>query len=174
MDSDELRWGLYRDSFEGLPRGYENSVVQRTSLWIEICESTDIEVIWDAVQSFGATHHGRPSGALSQIGGISFFLSKSPGGYGDGGAIFTEDGDSADKMRWIHVHGQEKKHFRPIIGINGRLDSLQAEIVFEKLKIFEDEMRLREEVASRYESLLRDLPLTLPSLSEGNTSVYAQ
>lgn len=77
-------------------------------------------------------------------------------------------------MRWNHVHGQEKKHFRPIIGINGRLDSLQAEIVFEKLKIFEDEMRLREEVASRYDSLLPDLPLTLPSLSEGNTSVYAQ
>jgi UDP-2-acetamido-2-deoxy-ribo-hexuluronate aminotransferase len=77
-------------------------------------------------------------------------------------------------MRWNHVHGQEKKHFHPIIGISGRLNLLQAAIVLEKLKIFEDEMRLREEVASRYDGLLRDLPLTLPSLSEGNTSVYAQ
>lgn len=77
-------------------------------------------------------------------------------------------------MRWNHVHGQEKKHFHPIIGISGRLNLLQAAIVLEKLKIFEDEMRLREEVASRYDSLLRGLPLTLPSLFEGYTSVYSQ
>jgi len=133
-----------------------------------------IPVIEDAAQSFGAEHRGRRSGGLGLVGSTSFFPSKPLGGYGDGGALFTDDDELAERMRWIHVHGQERKHHHPVLGINGRLDSLQAAVVLAKLEIFEDEIARRQAVAEGYRERLAGLPLQLPEVAEGHTSVYAQ
>ncbi|MAS95525.1 MAG: aminotransferase DegT [Verrucomicrobiales bacterium] len=137
-------------------------------------EAGDIPVIEDAAQSFGATHHGKRSGGLGTIGSTSFFPSKPLGGYGDGGALFTDDDELAEKMRWIRLHGQEKKHYHPILGLNGRLDSMQAAVVLAKMEIFEEEVGMRQAVAERYSELLGECDLTLPKVAEGNTSVFAQ
>jgi UDP-2-acetamido-2-deoxy-ribo-hexuluronate aminotransferase len=140
-----------------------------------IASAAGIPVIEDAAQSFGATHHGVRSCALSHIGCTSFFPSKPLGCYGDGGAIFTNDDELADTMRQIRVHGQKVKHHHPIVGINGRMDTMQAAIVLEKLKVFDQECRLRNEVAARYDEMLSSIPgITTPRIAEGNTSVYAQ
>jgi UDP-2-acetamido-2-deoxy-ribo-hexuluronate aminotransferase len=111
----------------------------------------------------------------SQIGSTSFFPSKPLGGYGDGGALFTDDDTLAERMRHIRVHGQAKKHHHPILGINGRLDTIQAAIVLAKLDIFDDEIAKRQQVAATYNAqLARDPSITLPPVAESNTSVYAQ
>ncbi|MDC0304904.1 DegT/DnrJ/EryC1/StrS family aminotransferase [bacterium] len=139
----------------------------------------NIPVIEDAAQSFGATHHGKKSCSLSTIGSTSFFPSKPLGCYGDGGALFTDDDDLAATMRQIRVHGQAKKHHHPIIGINGRLDTIQAAILLEKIEIFDDEIRRRNEVAKSYgeafsQNSLADKGIKLPEVRTYNTSVWAQ
>lgn len=135
----------------------------------------NIPVIEDAAQSFGATHHGVKSGALSTVGSTSFFPSKPLGGYGDGGALFTNDDELADHMRWIRVHGQQKKHYHPLLGLNGRLDTLQAAILLPKLEIFPEEVELRQTVGQRYNERLAGIPgIECPVVGPGNTSVYAQ
>ncbi len=113
-----------------------------------------VPVIEDAAQSFGATHHGKKSGALSDIGCTSFFPSKPLGCYGDGGALFTDDDGLAEKMRQIRVHGQKVKHQHPMVGINGRLDTVQAAILLEELDLFPEECRLRWTLGKRYDDLL--------------------
>lgn len=137
-------------------------------------ENGDIPVIEDAAQSFGGTHRGKRSGGFGLVGSTSFFPSKPLGGYGDGGAIFTDDDELAEKMRWIRVHGQSAKNHHPVVGINGRLDSIQAAVVLAKLEIFEEEIALRQEVAARYSERLSGASVELPFVAEGNTSVYAQ
>jgi UDP-2-acetamido-2-deoxy-ribo-hexuluronate aminotransferase len=183
VDIEEDSWNLDPTLLEAaitektraiMPVGIYGQTANMTEINRIAAKNGNLPVIEDAAQSFGATHHGRRSGGLSGIGSTSFFPSKPLGGYGDGGAIFTDDAELAEKMRWIHVHGQEKKHYHPLLGVNGRLDSIQAAVVLAKLEIFEDEISLRQEVAGRYDELLEDLPLTLPLISEGNTSVYAQ
>lgn len=140
-----------------------------------IAATHGIPVIEDAAQSFGATHHGRKSCGLSAIGCTSFFPSKPLGCYGDGGAIFTDDDALADKMSQIRNHGQKVKHQHPLVGINGRLDTLQAAILLEKLEIFPEECRLRWEVGQRYNALLSDSHGTqAPVIAKENDSVYAQ
>ncbi|NDY73319.1 aminotransferase DegT [Desulfobacter hydrogenophilus] len=140
-----------------------------------IAERHGIPVIEDGAQSFGATHHGRRSCNQSLIGCTSFFPSKPLGCYGDGGAIFTSDDDLADRMRQIRVHGQKVKHQHPLVGINGRLDSLQAAILLEKFTLFPGECKAREKIGRRYDTLLTDIPgITIPVIAPGNTSVYAQ
>jgi UDP-2-acetamido-2-deoxy-ribo-hexuluronate aminotransferase len=134
-----------------------------------------IPVIEDAAQCFGATHHGAKSCNLSLIGCTSFFPSKPLGCYGDGGAIFTPDANLAEKMRQIRVHGQKVKHVHPLVGINGRLDTMQAAILIDKFEIFEEECRLRWEAGKRYDALLSAVPdIRPPVIAQGNTSVYAQ
>lgn len=140
-----------------------------------IADPLGIPVIEDAAQCFGATHHGHKACGQSLIGCTSFFPSKPLGCYGDGGAIFTEDGTLADKLRWIRIHGQKVKHQHPIVGINGRLDTLQAAILLEKLAIFSEECARRAAVGQRYDSLLTGIAaIRPPVVGEGNTSVYAQ
>jgi len=134
----------------------------------------DLPVIEDAAQSFGATHHGRKSCGLSTIGSTSFFPSKPLGAYGDGGALFTDDDTLADTMRQIGVHGQARKHHHPILGINGRLDTLQAAILLEKIEIFDDEIEKRQTVAAEYGRGIKNDAVILPKIADGNTSVYAQ
>ncbi len=174
MDPDLLEAAITERTKAIMPVGIYGQAANMTAI-NEIAERNgDIPVIEDAAQSFGATHHGKRSGSLGAVGSTSFFPSKPLGGYGDGGAIFTDDDDLADRMRWIRQHGQERKNHHPVLGINGRLDSIQAAVVLAKLEIFEDEIRMRQEVAARYANALKHSDVTLPVVEEGNTSVYAQ
>ncbi len=132
-----------------------------------------IPVIEDAAQSFGATYKGKYSGALSQIGCTSFFPSKPLGCYGDGGACFTNDPDLAQRMQAIRVHGQVMRYQHTSLGINGRMDTLQAAVLLEKLAIFPEEMQLRQEVAKRYDQLL-PAAIKKPTIKTHNQSAYAQ
>jgi UDP-2-acetamido-2-deoxy-ribo-hexuluronate aminotransferase len=116
----------------------------------EIAKKYNLPVIEDAAQSFGATYKGKKSSNLSTIGSTSFFPSKPLGCYGDGGALFTNDDELAEKFRWIRVHGQERKHHHPILGINGRMDTLQAAILLEILEVFPDEVQKRENLGQTY------------------------
>jgi len=142
---------------------------------IEVAKKYDLPVIEDAAQSFGATYKGKKSCNLSTIGSTSFFPSKPLGCYGDGGALFTNDDELAEKFRWIRVHGQERKHHHPILGINGRMDTLQAAILLEILDVFPDEVQKRENLGQTYSGGLAHLEgLGTPSIGEHNTSVYAQ
>ena len=141
----------------------------------EIAKKYNLPVIEDAAQSFGATFKGKKSCNLSTIGSTSFFPSKPLGCYGDGGALFTNDDEMAEKFRWIRVHGQEHKHHHPILGINGRMDTIQAAILLEILEVFPDEVIKRETLGQTYSTGLADVEgLVTLSIGEHNTSVYAQ
>ncbi len=157
-----------------MPVGIYGQTADMTAISRIAAAAGNLPVIEDAAQCFGATHHGKRSGALSLIGSTSFFPSKPLGGYGDGGALFTDDDELAEKFRWIRIHGQQRKHFHPVVGINGRLDTLQAAIVLAKMDLFEEEIAMRQAVADGYATRLADAGLTLPFVAEGNTSVYAQ
>jgi UDP-2-acetamido-2-deoxy-ribo-hexuluronate aminotransferase len=140
-----------------------------------IAEKYNLPVIEDAAQSFGATYNGKKSCNLSTIGSTSFFPSKPLGCYGDGGALFTNDDELAEKFRWIRVHGQERKHHHPILGVNGRFDTIQAAILSEILEVFPDEVQKRQNLGQTYSESLSYLKgLTTPRIGEHNTSVYAQ
>jgi UDP-2-acetamido-2-deoxy-ribo-hexuluronate aminotransferase len=138
-----------------------------------IAEKHGIAVIEDGAQSFGASYLGKKSGALSTIGCTSFFPSKPLGCYGDGGASFTDDDALATKMRQIRVHGQDRRYHHPLIGVNGRLDTIQAAVLLAKLPSFPAEVEARERIGARYSSLLKDV-VRVPVLADGSTHVYAQ
>ncbi|MBO9552019.1 DegT/DnrJ/EryC1/StrS family aminotransferase [Pseudomonas sp.] len=140
-----------------------------------IAKKYNIPVIEDAAQSFGATYKGRRSGGLTDIACTSFFPSKPLGGYGDGGAIFTNDPDLALVIRQIARHGQEKRYHHVRVGVNSRLDTLQAAILLAKLEIFDNEIQLRDQVANRYREMMGALDsIKLPYVAADNTSVFAQ
>ena len=140
-----------------------------------IAQKYNLPVLEDAAQSFGATYKGKKSCNLSKVGSTSFFPSKPLGGYGDAGALFTNDDELAEKFRWIRVHGQERKHHHPILGINGRMDTIQAAILLEILEAFPDEVQKRENLGQTYSEGLAHLDgLETPRIGEHNTSVYAQ
>ena len=134
----------------------------------------NIPVIEDAAQSLGALYKERQSCNLSTIGCTSFFPSKPLGCYGDGGACFTSDDQLAKLMKQIRVHGQDRRYHHPIIGFNGRLDTLQAAVLLAKLKRFDEEISKRAELGSRYTQLLSGAGVVTPFIAPGNTSVYAQ
>lgn len=139
----------------------------------EISAHHHLPVIEDAAQSFGALYNGRHSGNLSTVGCASFFPSKPLGAYGDGGACFTNDDALAHAMLEMRNHGQSARYQHTRIGINGRLDTLQAAILLAKLDVFDEELIARAETADRYTALLRDAVST-PSILPGRTSVWAQ
>jgi len=132
-----------------------------------------LPVIEDGAQSFGASCRGKRSCGLTTIGCTSFFPSKPLGGYGDGGACFTNDDALAKAMQEIHLHGQDRRYHHPRIGLNGRLDTIQAAILLVKLSVFEGEVELRARIGERYSQLLGAIVHT-PDIAAGNTSVYAQ
>lgn len=132
-----------------------------------------IPVIEDAAQSFGASYKGRMSCGLSTFGCTSFFPSKPLGGYGDSGATFTNDDHMAQAMREIRVHGQEKRYHHTRIGINGRIDTLQAAILLAKFAIFPSEVEARGRIGARYREMLSG-KLKLQALPDGYTNVYGQ
>lgn len=134
-----------------------------------------IPVIEDAAQSFGATYKGRKSCNLSTIACASFFPSKPLGCYGDGGAIFTNDDNLAKVMRQIARHGQDRRYHHIRVGVNSRLDTLQAAILLPKLAVLDAEMALRQQVAERYTKLLNEAGVhTAPYIEPHNTSAWAQ
>jgi len=174
MDPGKLEAAITPATKAIMPVGLYGQCADMTRI-NQIADKHGIPVIEDAAQCFGATHHGKKACNLSLIGCTSFFPSKPLGCYGDGGAIFTPDAALADKMRQIRIHGQKVKHQHPLVGINGRLDTLQAAILLEKFTLFPKECELRAEVGKRYDTLLSGIPgIQAPVIAPGNTSVYAQ
>ena len=133
-----------------------------------------IPVIEDAAQSFGASYKGRRSCNLSTIACTSFFPSKPLGCYGDGGAIFTNDDELAKVIRQIARHGQDRRYHHIRVGVNSRLDTLQAAILLPKLEIFPRELEQREQVAQGYARLLGEAGIAAPFVEEHNLSAWAQ
>ena len=132
-----------------------------------------LPVIEDGAQSFGATYKGRRSCGLSTIGSTSFFPSKPLGCYGDGGALFTDDDALAQAMREIRVHGQDRRYHHPRIGLNARMDTIQAAVLLAKLEAFPAEVEARARIGARYSELLLGVVKT-PTIEAHQTSVYAQ
>ncbi|WP_129645410.1 DegT/DnrJ/EryC1/StrS family aminotransferase [Peristeroidobacter agariperforans] len=148
-----------------------------------IARKHGIPVIEDAAQSFGATYKGKRSCAVSEVGSTSFFPSKPLGAYGDGGALFTDDDNLAKLMREIRVHGQDRRYHHPRLGINGRLDTLQAAVLLAKMEIFPDEVEARIKIGARYSQLINEVfakesdparKAVTPYIAPDCTSVYAQ
>jgi len=139
-----------------------------------IAEMHCIAVIEDAAQSFGATYKGQKSGNLTTIGCTSFFPSKPLGCYGDGGAIFTSDPELGKVIRQIARHGQERRYYHVRVGVNSRLDTLQAAILLPKLAILDDEITARRKVADAYNAAFDALGITTPTVREDSTSAWAQ
>ncbi|HHX2106021.1 TPA: UDP-2-acetamido-2-deoxy-3-oxo-D-glucuronate aminotransferase [Pseudomonas aeruginosa] len=139
-----------------------------------IASKYGIPVIEDAAQSFGASYKGKRSCNLSTVACTSFFPSKPLGCYGDGGAIFTNDDELATAIRQIARHGQDRRYHHIRVGVNSRLDTLQAAILLPKLEIFEEEIALRQKVAAEYDLSLKQVGIGTPFIEVNNISVYAQ
>ncbi|MHC3994622.1 DegT/DnrJ/EryC1/StrS family aminotransferase [Thiomicrolovo sp. ZZH C-3] len=133
-----------------------------------------LPVIEDACQSFGAEYKGKKSCNLSTIGCTSFFPSKPLGAYGDGGAVFTSDDAIASKIRMLLNHGQNERYKHKYIGINGRLDAIQAAVLNVKLAHFDDEVAARMRIGAAYSEKLANADVVTPAVIEDRTSVYAQ
>jgi dTDP-4-amino-4,6-dideoxygalactose transaminase len=150
----------------GLPADHDalNAVAKAESLF----------VLDDAAQGFGATYKGRKLGALAPATATSFFPAKPLGCYGDGGAVLTDDDGLAVVLKSLRVHGQGVDKYDNVrIGLTSRLDTVQAAVLIEKLKIFADEIVARERIARRYHDALKDVAI-VPMVPEESTSVWAQ
>jgi UDP-2-acetamido-2-deoxy-ribo-hexuluronate aminotransferase len=159
--------GIIAVDLYGLPSDYEqiNAIARKHGMF----------VIEDAAQSFGAEFRGVKAGALAHIGCTSFFPAKPLGCYGDGGMCFTDDQEMAEIMRSISLHGKgHHKYANVRIGINGRLDTIQAAILLAKFDIFDEEIELRQTVAQSYTRLLSASSFTTPYVPEGYRSAWAQ
>jgi dTDP-4-amino-4,6-dideoxygalactose transaminase len=141
---------------------------------LPVASAEGVFVLADAAQSFGATYKGRQVGTLAPVTITSFFPAKPLGCYGDGGAVFTDDDEMARLLRSLRIHGQGADKYENVrIGLTGRLDSIQAAVLIEKLKIFPDEIAARDRVARRYHDALDDVAI-VPRIAEGLSSVWAQ
>ena len=164
--------GIIAVDLFGLPADYEriNAIAKENGLF----------VIEDAAQSFGAEYFGKKSGSLADVACTSFFPAKPLGGYGDGGMCFADDDNLADVMRSLRIHGKGGHKYDNVrIGINGRLDTLQAAVLNAKFDIFPEEVVLRQEVAGRYNEMIAqgrsaEIVLQTPAVPSGYLSVWAQ
>ena len=139
-----------------------------------VAESENLFVLDDAAQAFGATYRNARLGAVAPTTATSFFPSKPLGCYGDGGAILTDDEELAHVLRSLRMHGQGSHKYDCVrIGLNGRLDTIQAAVLIEKLKIFPEEIAARDRIAGRYTEELGDIVI-VPSIAPGSSSVWAQ
>jgi dTDP-4-amino-4,6-dideoxygalactose transaminase len=140
----------------------------------DICKRYNLWILSDAAQSFGATYKGRKAGTIGLATATSFFPAKPLGCYGDGGAVFTDNAELAHVMRSLRVHGQGTDKYDNVrIGLNARLDTIQAAILIEKLNIFPQEIARRNGVAARYSEALGDFVKT-PKAPDDNISTWAQ
>jgi dTDP-4-amino-4,6-dideoxygalactose transaminase len=150
----------------GLPADYDAIA--------SVAAAEGLFVLADAAQSFGARYHGRSTVNFGQASATSFFPAKPLGCYGDGGAVFTDDDEIAKVIESLRVHGQGSDKYDNVrIGLTGRLDTIQAAVLSEKLKIFPDEIAARDRVAQRYAEDLGDIAI-VPTVPEGSYSVWAQ
>ena len=150
----------------GLPAGYGEIAA--------ICQRHGLRLLADAAQSAGASRDGKRSGALAPVTATSFFPAKPLGCYGDGGAVMTDDGDMAEILRSLRFHGRgEEKYDNVRIGMNARLDTIQAAVLIEKLAILEDEIAARGRIAAMYDRLLGDAVET-PKRGPSEVSAFAQ
>ena len=171
------------------PNGIEDAISDRTRAIMPVgifgqCADMDaindiaarhsLPVIEDAAQSFGATYQGKRSCNLSTIGCTSFFPAKPLGCYGDGGACFTADEELATRLRELRNHGQDRRYHHPRLGINGRMDGMQAAVILAKMAIFPEEVQTRSELGARYSQQLAESPCITPWIAPDNVSVYAQ
>ena len=138
-----------------------------------IANKHNLKVIIDGAQSFGSTYNNISDSNLGDLSITSFFPSKPLGCYGDGGAVFTNNFDYAEKLKMLRVHGQEKRNYHKYIGIGGRMDTIQAAILLAKLKYFPQELKDRQIVADQYTSVLSDIIQT-PTIKPNRSSVWAQ
>lgn len=139
-----------------------------------IAEKHNLVVIEDAAQSFGATYKGKQSCNTSTIGCTSFFPAKPLGCFGDGGALFTNNKDLADKIVSLRIHGQTERYYHKYVGIGGRLDNLQAAVLLVKLKYYKDDISNRQRVAEVYTKALENSSVICPSVLNNHSSVWAQ
>jgi dTDP-4-amino-4,6-dideoxygalactose transaminase len=150
----------------GLPADYDaiEAIAREHGLWI----------IADSAQGFGATYKGRVTGSIGDIATTSFFPAKPLGCYGDGGAVFTNSDELAELISSLRVHGKGSDKYDNVrVGVNSRLDTIQAAILLEKLAIYADEIAARQTVAARYSNALRQR-FAVPVIPEGSVSVWAQ
>lgn len=139
-----------------------------------IAERRSVTVIEDAAQSFGASYRGRKSCNLSTIGCTSFFPSKPLGCYGDGGAIFTSDDELAKVIRQTARHGQERRYYHIRLGVNSRLDTIQAAILLPKLKILDEEREVRQALTDVYDAAFKSIAVETPVVQNNVMSAWAQ
>ncbi|MEW6267179.1 MAG: DegT/DnrJ/EryC1/StrS family aminotransferase [Thermodesulfobacteriota bacterium] len=150
----------------GLPADYDPIMA--------LAQDHGLLVLEDAAQSFGGQYKGRPVGGLGHVGATSFFPAKPLGCYGDGGAVFTNDDEQVTRLRSLRVHGQGRHKYENVrIGVNARLDTVQAAVLLVKLTVFEDEIAARQSVAETYTRGLERQVVT-PSVPEGYSSAWAQ
>jgi len=141
----------------------------------EIANKYNLTVIEDGAQSFGATYKGKKSCNLSKLATTSFFPAKPLGCFGDGGAVFTDNYELAEKIKALRLHGQSKRYHHKYIGVGGRLDTIQAAVLRIKLKYFNENIKLRNKVVELYNTLSsRASDIVLPFIEDYNTSTYAQ
>jgi dTDP-4-amino-4,6-dideoxygalactose transaminase len=140
----------------------------------KIAHFENVKVLVDGAQSFGATSKGRRVGSMGDATTTSFFPAKPLGCYGDGGAVFTENAEDAEIINSLRLHGKGSQKYDNVrVGLNSRLDTLQAAILIEKLNVFNEELQLRDKVANRYSSVLADY-FKVPAISVDTTSAWAQ
>jgi UDP-2-acetamido-2-deoxy-ribo-hexuluronate aminotransferase len=140
---------------------------------LAVAERRGLFLVEDGCQSFGAMRNGKRSCGFAHVGTTSFFPSKPLGCYGDGGMVFTSDDGIADMISGLRNHGQWERYRHRVIGINGRLDDLQAAILLAKFARFDEELAARERIAARYSNALGDV-VTVPAIVPGNSHVFAQ
>jgi len=139
-----------------------------------LADKHNLKVIVDGAQSFGSTYKGKRNSNLGDISTTSFFPAKPLGCFGDGGAVFTNDDDLAEKIKSLRVHGQSKRYHHQYIGMGGRMDTLQCAIVNVKLNYYAEDLALRQKVAERYTTALKGKDLVSPALLKNTTSAWAQ
>ncbi len=190
VDIDEHSYNLdprrLRDALDQLDKALEPKAIIAVDLFglpadydriHEFADAQGLLVIEDAAQSFGARLNGKPSGSLAPVACTSFFPAKPLGCFGDGGAIFTDDDRLANLCRSIRVHGQGKDRYEHVrIGLTGRLDTIQAAVLLEKLKIFDDELDRRQRIAVAYSDAINRAGLNLVTswVPDGAQSAWAQ
>lgn len=188
VDVDEDTFNINPESFkqaifDSRKLGLRPSVVIAVDLFgqpanidkiTKIAKSENIKILVDGAQSFGARSNGRMVGCLGDATTTSFFPAKPLGCYGDGGAVFTDNDELAHNIKSIRLHGKgDQKYDNIRIGVNSRLDTIQAAILLEKIKIFPNELLLRDKIANTYSSILAN-KCDIPVLEDGNTSAWAQ
>ena len=141
----------------------------------EIAKKHGLWLIEDSAQAFGATQNGKQACTFGDISITSFYPAKPLGCYGDGGALFTHDDELAKKIRLIANHGSSTRYVHEICGMNSRLDAIQAAVLRVKLRHLDEELKVREQNAQKYNEFFASIPAIVPQkIAEGNTSTYAQ